>query len=164
MAISQDLREKPHKQFVPLSIFLVHLPALVHISMGLPADHKAPCDFFAACYTKSFSQTLDISDAMNFADKMPSPHRLLIVGAGLTGSVTASLLRRKFPKDVLNITVWEKSRGAGGRMTTNRNPSDPRCTADLGAQYVSATSAYAKSHERQVAYHNLMLLRALTSL
>ena len=89
--------------------------------------------------------------AMNFADKMPSPHRLLIVGAGLTGSVTASLLRRKFPKDVLNITVWEKSRGAGGRMTTNRNPSDPRCTADLGAQYVSATSAYAKSHERQVA-------------
>jgi len=32
-------------------------------------------------------------------------------------------------------------------MTTNRNPSDPRCTADLGAQYVSATSAYAKSHE-----------------
>lgn len=101
---------------------------------------------------------------MNFADKIPSPHRLLIVGAGFTGSVTASLLRRKFPKDVLNITVWEKSRGAGGRMTTNRNPSDPRCTADLGAQYVSATSAYAKSHERQVAYINLMLSPALTSL
>lgn len=87
---------------------------------------------------------------MNVDDKMPSPHRLLIVGAGLTGSVTASLLRRKFPKDVLNITVWEKSRGAGGRMTTNRNPSDSRCTADLGAQYVSATPAYARSHERYI--------------
>ena len=95
---------------------------------------------------------------------MPLPHHLLIVGAGLTGSVTASLLRRKFPKDVLSITVWEKSRGAGGRMTTNRNPSDPRCTADLGAQYVSATSAYAKSHERQVAYINLIMPTALTSM
>ena len=101
---------------------------------------------------------------MNFTDKMSSPHRLLIVGAGLTGSVTASLLRRRFPRDVLNITVWEKSRGAGGRMTTNRNPSDPRCTADLGAQYVSATSAYAKSHERQVAYISLIISPALTSL
>lgn len=103
------------------------------------------------CYTTGTAFiNIRIFHAMNFADKMPSPHRLLIVGAGLTGSVTASLLRRKFPKDVLSITVWEKSRGAGGRMTTNRSPSDPRCTADLGAQYISATSAYAKSHERQV--------------
>lgn len=90
---------------------------------------------------------------MNTDEKMPSPHRLLIVGAGLTGSVTACLLRRKFPKNVLNITVWEKSRGAGGRMTTNRNPSDSRCTVDLGAQYVSATPAYYRSHERYINLH-----------
>lgn len=88
---------------------------------------------------------------------MQSPHRLLIVGAGLTGSVSASLLRRKFPKEALNITVWEKSRGAGGRMTTNRDPSDSRCSADLGAQYVSATSAYAKSHERYINLCNVCL-------
>lgn len=114
---------------------------------GYPLVIKRLATFRDSLYQVFFVKLKNFH-AMNFADKMPSPHRLLIVGAGLTGSVTASLLRRKFPKDVLNITVWEKSRGAGGRMTTNRNPSDPRCTADLGAQYVSATSAYAKSHER----------------
>ena len=51
---------------------------------------------------------------MSADNKMPSPHRLLIVGAGLTGSVTASLLRRKFPKGALNITFWEEiSRSRG---------------------------------------------------
>ncbi|RMX48111.1 hypothetical protein pdam_00002604 [Pocillopora damicornis] len=84
---------------------------------------------------------------MSADNKMPSPHRLLIVGAGLTGSVTASLLRRKFPKEALNITFWEKSRGAGGRMNTNRSASDSRCTVDLGAQYVTATPDYYRSHE-----------------
>ena len=118
---------------------------------GYPLITKYLATFCDVLYHKNFFVNIRIFHAMNFADKMPSPHRLLIVGAGLTGSVTASLLRRKFPKDVLSITVWEKSRGAGGRMTTNRSPSDPRCTADLGAQYISATSAYAKSHERQVA-------------
>ena len=90
---------------------------------------------------------------MTEKDKMPrpSPHRLLIVGAGLTGSVTASLLRRKFPKHILDITVWEKSRGAGGRMNTNRSPTDSRAAVDLGAQYISATTAYyARSHERYI--------------
>ena len=37
MAISQDLREKPPKQFVPLSIFSFHLPeTVVHIPWGYP--------------------------------------------------------------------------------------------------------------------------------
>lgn len=80
---------------------------------------------------------------------MPAPHRLLIVGAGLTGTITASLLRRKFPKHLLDISIWEKSRGAGGRMNTYRRPTNPTATVDLGAQYISATSDYyARSHER----------------
>lgn len=150
--MSQDLREKPHKQFVPLSIFsFTFLKQWFIYPWGYPLITKRLATFRDPLYDDYTTRSAFVFHAMNFADKMPSPHRLLIVGAGLTGSVTASLLRRKFPKDVLNITVWEKSRGAGGRMTTNRNPSDPRCTADLGAQYVSATSAYAKSHERQVA-------------
>lgn len=94
-----------------------------------------------------------MSEKLSDKDKMSptSPHRLLIVGAGLTGSVTASLLRRKFPKHILDITVWEKSRGAGGRMNTNRSPTDSRATVDLGAQYISATTAYyARSHERYI--------------
>ena len=88
---------------------------------------------------------------MSEKGEMAVPHRLLIVGAGLTGSVSAALLRRKFPKELLDITVWEKSRGAGGRMNTNRFPGDSKglSSVDLGAQYISATSEYyLKSHDR----------------
>ncbi|XP_066304972.1 renalase-like isoform X2 [Branchiostoma lanceolatum] len=71
--------------------------------------------------------------------------RVLIVGAGLTGAVSACLLRRELQK-ACSIVVWDKARGAGGRMSTSRCPEDPQCTADLGAQYVSATQDYAQSH------------------
>ncbi|XP_055031548.1 renalase isoform X3 [Misgurnus anguillicaudatus] len=71
--------------------------------------------------------------------------RVLIVGAGLTGSICACLLRRELPNKV-NIVVWDKSRGAGGRMSTSRSQSNPSCTVDLGAQYISATPYYARIH------------------
>ncbi|KAJ8284835.1 hypothetical protein COCON_G00036850 [Conger conger] len=71
--------------------------------------------------------------------------RVLIVGAGLTGSVCACLLRREM-RNKVKIVVWDKSRGAGGRMSTSRSPSNGACTADLGAQYISATPFYAQVH------------------
>ncbi|XP_056325596.1 renalase isoform X2 [Danio aesculapii] len=71
--------------------------------------------------------------------------RVLIVGAGLTGSVCASLLQRELPNKV-NIVVWDKARGAGGRMSTSRSPNNPSCSVDLGAQYISATQYYAQIH------------------
>uniref|UniRef100_A0A672FGN2 Renalase, FAD-dependent amine oxidase n=1 Tax=Salarias fasciatus TaxID=181472 RepID=A0A672FGN2_SALFA len=75
--------------------------------------------------------------------------RVLIVGAGLTGSLCACLLRRELQSKV-HIVVWDKSRGAGGRMSTSRSPDPSSHPADLGAQYISATPAYAQSHQR---YH-----------
>jgi ribulose 1,5-bisphosphate synthetase/thiazole synthase len=42
--------------------------------------------------------------------------QMLIVGAGPTASVLACSLARKHSKQELNVTVWEKSRGVGGRM------------------------------------------------
>lgn len=71
--------------------------------------------------------------------------RVLIVGAGLTGSICACLLRRELPNKV-NIVVWDKARGAGGRMSTSRSPNNPSCSVDLGAQYISATQYYARIH------------------
>lgn len=71
--------------------------------------------------------------------------RVLIVGAGLTGSLCACLLRRELQTKV-HIVVWDKSRGAGGRMCTSRPPDLSSHPADLGAQYISATPAYAQSH------------------
>ncbi|XP_064418802.1 renalase [Latimeria chalumnae] len=73
--------------------------------------------------------------------------RVLIVGAGLTGSLCACLLRMKVNSQV-QLVVWEKAKGAGGRMTTSRSPHDLKCTADLGAQYITATPFYAKKHQR----------------
>lgn len=91
---------------------------------------------------------------------MSSPHRLLIVGGGLTGSTTAYLLRKMFAKDILAITVWEKSRGAGGRMNTYRSEINSLATVDLGAQYISLSSAdYAQSHER--FYQELLTAKVL---
>ncbi|XP_078422081.1 renalase isoform X1 [Cetorhinus maximus] len=72
--------------------------------------------------------------------------RVLIVGAGLTGSLSASLLRREL-SNKLQIVVWDKARGAGGRMSTSRSPHDSNCMADLGAQYITVTPYYAEKHQ-----------------
>uniref|UniRef100_A0A8B9J7W6 Renalase, FAD-dependent amine oxidase n=1 Tax=Astyanax mexicanus TaxID=7994 RepID=A0A8B9J7W6_ASTMX len=79
--------------------------------------------------------------------------RVLIVGAGLTGSLCACLLRRELA-DRVQIVVWEKSRGAGGRMSTSRSPSNMSCTADLGAQYITSTPYYSKIHK--IFYEELL--------
>ena len=60
---------------------------------------------------------------------------LLVVGAGITGSLTAAFLSKSFPE--VAVTMWEKARGAGGRMTTHRLPEDGSLHVDMGAQYIS---------------------------
>ncbi|XP_053548189.1 renalase isoform X2 [Bombina bombina] len=73
--------------------------------------------------------------------------RILIVGAGLTGSLCAYLLKKELASK-LQVVVWDKARGAGGRMSTSRCPSNPNCTVDLGAQYITVTPHYAQKHKR----------------
>ncbi|XP_054687784.1 renalase [Grus americana] len=60
--------------------------------------------------------------------------RVLVVGAGLTGGACAALLRGVA---LVRVAVWDKARGAGGRMSTSRSARDAACTADLGAQYIT---------------------------
>ncbi|XP_069609620.1 renalase isoform X2 [Ranitomeya imitator] len=72
--------------------------------------------------------------------------RILIVGAGLTGSLCAYLLRRELANK-LQLVIWDKARGAGGRMSTSRSPSNPNCIVDLGAQYITVTPDYAQKHK-----------------
>ncbi|KAK6169362.1 hypothetical protein SNE40_020431 [Patella caerulea] len=67
--------------------------------------------------------------------------RVLVVGSGLTGAVTAALCRQNLPSTP-EIFIWDKSQGAGGRMSTSRCPSDKNCTADLGAQYITLSKQY----------------------
>ena len=61
---------------------------------------------------------------------------LLIVGAGLTGSLTAALLQQQAP-NTLNVAIWEKARGSGGRMSTHRSLTHQDLCVDMGAQYLS---------------------------
>lgn len=69
--------------------------------------------------------------------------RVLVVGAGLTGGLCAALLLR----GRIRVAVWEAARGPGGRMNTSRDPHDSNCTADLGAQYITATPYFAEKHQ-----------------
>ncbi|XP_069467380.1 renalase isoform X2 [Ambystoma mexicanum] len=83
--------------------------------------------------------------------------RVLIVGAGLTGSLCAHLLKR-VRTNQLQIVVWDKARGSGGRMSTSRCPSNPSCTVDLGAQYITVTPDYATKHK---SFHDELLARGI---
>ncbi|CAH6964718.1 Rnls [Phodopus roborovskii] len=89
--------------------------------------------------------------------------RVLVVGAGLTGSLCAALLRRAVAGP-LHLALWDQAGDAGGRMITANSPHNPRCTADLGAQYITRTPHYAKKH--QEFYEELLahgILEPLTS-
>lgn len=73
--------------------------------------------------------------------------KILVVGGGLTSAVTASLLTQHGGSASHQVTVWDKARGAGGRMSTARSPGNPECTLDLGAQYITANPTYVAEHK-----------------
>ncbi|XP_038060031.1 renalase-like isoform X2 [Patiria miniata] len=79
--------------------------------------------------------------------------KILIAGAGLTGALCAHILKRDLQHKI-EIVVWEKARGAGGRMSTSRHPDNPQCSVDLGAQYISLTPQYAERHK---SYHGELI-------
>ncbi|XP_076460055.1 renalase-like [Babylonia areolata] len=81
--------------------------------------------------------------------------KVLVVGSGMTGCAAAALLRQRLPTDT-DITIWDKARGTGGRMSTSRSstgPSAGKCLADLGAQYITLTAEYRQ--KRQQLYSEL---------
>ncbi|CAN0162055.1 unnamed protein product [Bubo scandiacus] len=87
--------------------------------------------------------------------------RVLVVGAGLTGSACAALLRGAA---LGHIAVWDKARGAGGRMSTSGSARDAARTADLGAQYV--TLEPERAGPRRSFYEELLshgILKPLTA-
>ncbi|MEP2639396.1 NAD(P)-binding protein [Roseobacter sp.] len=67
---------------------------------------------------------------------MAKTHTIAIIGAGLAGMRLAQLLQ-----GVATVSVFEKSRGVGGRMSTRR--ADP-FSFDHGAQYFSAQTVEFK--------------------
>ena len=61
--------------------------------------------------------------------------KLLVVGGGATGSFIAHLLNKSGSVAKVALSLWEKSRGVGGRMSTHRFDGD--LMADMGAQYIT---------------------------
>ncbi|XP_033738254.1 LOW QUALITY PROTEIN: renalase-like [Pecten maximus] len=72
--------------------------------------------------------------------------KFVIVGAGMTGASSAALLRKILPVGTV-VKILDKSRGTGGRMSTSRSSTGNSATVDLGAQYISINSHYAKVHQ-----------------
>lgn len=73
--------------------------------------------------------------------------KVAIVGAGITGACSSLLIHRNLP-EATTVTIFDKSRGTGGRMSTSRCPNNQMKAAsvDLGAQYFSFTPEYAEKH------------------
>lgn len=65
---------------------------------------------------------------------MEQQQNIVIIGAGLTGTFSAHLLRAKQRREVL---VIEKSRGTGGRASSKRLEDGTSC--DIGAPYFQLT-------------------------
>lgn len=64
-----------------------------------------------------------------------SPKKILIIGSGITGALCSLNLSKALP--LSNVIVWDKARGAGGRMSTTRTDNGHK--ADLGAQYITTS-------------------------
>lgn len=64
-----------------------------------------------------------------------SSKKVLIIGSGITGALCSLNLSKALP--LANVIVWDKARGAGGRMSTTR--TDKGHKADIGAQYITTS-------------------------
>lgn len=90
--------------------------------------------------------------------------KLLLVGGGATGGIIAHLLSKSNSMAKVVLSVWEKSRGVGGRMSTHR--FEGNTTADMGAQYItvpwnsgkpSATLTTYNEAVQELLYSNVLV-------
>lgn len=82
--------------------------------------------------------------------------KVLLIGCGLTSTITAYLLRSRIPN--INLTLWDKARGPGGRASVRRGPNGS--FVDLGAQFFSTDSStlskYSEIYDKLISTKNLI--------
>ena len=99
--------------------------------------------------TKDHAKRLDTTKYSNrvSAPRFDPVPQVAVIGAGISGLLAA----RTLADHGLNVTVFDKSRGVGGRMSTRRVDGEPRF--DHGAQYFTARDPrfqrYVESWEKQ---------------
>ncbi|MCE2881996.1 MAG: FAD-dependent oxidoreductase [Planctomycetaceae bacterium] len=81
--------------------------------------------------TEEHARRLDAEVFARIAGRRPFPMRVAVIGAGIAGLACARTLR----DHLVETVVFEKSRGAGGRMSTRRGDHG---AFDHGAQYFTA--------------------------
>lgn len=81
--------------------------------------------------------------------------KVLLIGCGLTSTITAYLLRTRIPN--IHLTLWDKARGPGGRTSVRRGPHGT--FVDLGAQFIttdsSTLSKYSEIYEQLISTKTL---------
>lgn len=85
--------------------------------------------------------------------------KILIIGCGLTSSITAYLLRIHIPN--VHLTIWDKAKGPGGRTSVRRGPNGT--FVDLGAQFISTDtptlSKYSEIYQQLMSTNTLMPMK-----
>ena len=84
--------------------------------------------------TEVHAQRLDLEAFAESVQRRAQPLRVAVVGAGISGLACARMLA----DHLAEVTVFEKSRGSGGRMSTRRGDYG---AFDHGAQYFTARDA-----------------------
>ncbi|KAM7169172.1 renalase isoform 3-T3 [Macrochelys suwanniensis] len=75
--------------------------------------------------------------------------RVLIVGAGLSGSLCAALLRRELPQRPLRIVLWDKARGAGEALPRAERPGQGLIPAQARGQRSPGSRADPGAHKHR---------------
>jgi renalase len=75
----------------------------------------------------------------NSSDRQREIISCIIVGGGITGLITATILQRRG----INVTVLDKGKGIGGRLATRHMSHEPSIEGvfDYGAQYFSVSDS-----------------------
>lgn len=73
----------------------------------------------------------------NSSDRQKAISSCIIVGGGITGLITATILQRRG----INVTILDKGKGIGGRLATKQISHEPSIEGvfDYGAQYFSVS-------------------------
>ncbi|XP_025203188.1 renalase-like [Melanaphis sacchari] len=82
--------------------------------------------------------------------------KVLLIGCGLTSTITAYLLRTRIPN--IHLTLWDKARGPGGRTSVRRGPNGT--FVDLGAQFISTDASTLSKYS--IIYEPLISSKTLT--
>lgn len=135
-AVLQYSWEQSTLCIVPLYLF----PALICTALSVL------CQAYCLCVVwHSVADATSLALEFRSMAASSTTPRVLLAGAGPTAAVIWHLLRGGAEA----VTVIDKARGVGGRMSTSRARSvgsdGARPRADLGAQYITSTDAITKS-------------------